>query len=56
MNFYKRIKEKARKKKLLDEINILIDADSQVKQDLAEEKLENIHKGLIKEISNKNII
>jgi serine phosphatase RsbU (regulator of sigma subunit) len=56
MNFYKRIKDKARKKKLLDEINILIDADSQVKQDLAEEKLENIHKGLIKEISNKNII
>jgi secreted Zn-dependent insulinase-like peptidase len=56
MNFYKRIKNKARNKKLLDEINILIDANSQVKKDLAKEKLENIHKGLIKEISNKNII
>jgi serine phosphatase RsbU (regulator of sigma subunit) len=56
MNFYGRIKDKARKKKLLDEINILIDADTQVQKDLAEEKLENIHKGLTKEISNKNII
>ena len=56
MNFYSRIKERARKKKLLDEINILIDADTQVQQDLAEEKLETIHKGLTKEISNKSII
>lgn len=56
MNFYGRVKERARKKKLLDEINMLIDADTQVQKDLAEEKLENIHKGLTKEISNKNII
>lgn len=56
MNFYGRIKEKARKKKLLDEINLLIDADTQVQQDLAEEKLETIHKGLTKEISNKNML
>jgi hypothetical protein len=56
MNFYSRIKERARKKKLMDEINILIEEDSKVKQELAEEKLETIHKGLTKEISNKNII
>lgn len=56
MNFYNKIKEKARRKKLLDEINLLIEEDSKVKQDLAEEKLETIHKGLIKEISNKNMV
>jgi len=56
MNFYSRIKEKARKKRLLDEINILIDEDSKVKNELAEKKLETIHKGLIKEISNKSIV
>jgi hypothetical protein len=55
LNFYNKIKEKVRKKKLLDEINLLIDEDSKVKQDLAEEKLANIHKGLTKEIKNREI-
>lgn len=54
-NFYNKIKEKVRKKKLLDEINLLIDEDSKVKQDLAEEKLANIHKWLTKEIKNREI-
>jgi serine phosphatase RsbU (regulator of sigma subunit) len=54
-NFYNKIKEKIRKKKLLDEINLLIDEDSKVKQDLAEEKLANIHKWLTKEIKNREI-
>lgn len=55
-NFYKQLKEKIKRKKLFDEINILIEEDSKVKQDIAEKKLENIHKWLIKEISNENML
>jgi hypothetical protein len=33
-----------RKKRLLDEINLLIEEDSKVKNDIAERKLANIHK------------
>ncbi|MDP2396163.1 MAG: hypothetical protein Q8S84_03405 [bacterium] len=44
INFYKRIKERVRKKKLLDEINLLIEEDSKIKNDLAARKLANIHK------------
>jgi hypothetical protein len=44
LNFYKNLKEKVRKKKLLDEINVLIEEDSRVKNEIAEKKLENIHK------------
>ncbi len=51
LNFYKNLKEKVRKKRLLDEINVLIEEDSKVKHDIAEKKLANIHKGLIKELS-----
>jgi hypothetical protein len=43
-NFYKSIKERIRKKKLLDEINLLIEEDSKIKKDLAARKLANIHK------------
>ena len=56
LNFYKKLKENIRKKKLLDEINILIDENSKVKNNIAEKKLENIHKWLIKEITNNKII
>jgi len=56
LNFYKTLKEKRERKKLFDEINILIEEDSKVKQDIAERKLENIHKWLIKEISNENML
>jgi len=55
-NFYHQLKEKRKKKKLFDEINILIEEDSKVKQDIAEKKLENIHKWLIKEISNETML
>jgi hypothetical protein len=44
INFYKKIKERIRKKKLLDEINLLIEEDSKVKNDIAARKLANIHK------------
>lgn len=51
LNFYKNIKEKVRKKKLLDEINLLIEEDSKVKHEIAEKKLASIHKWLIKELT-----
>lgn len=56
INFYKTFKEKLRKKKLLDEISLLIEEDSKVKNDIATQKLVNIHKWLIKEISQNNMI
>ncbi len=51
LNFYKNLKEKVRKKRLLDEINLLIEEDSKVKHDIAEKKLASIHKWLIKELT-----
>lgn len=51
-SFYKTLKENIKKKKLLDEINMLIDENSKVKDDIAMKKLANMHKWLIKEISN----
>ncbi|MDP2091111.1 MAG: PP2C family protein-serine/threonine phosphatase [Candidatus Gracilibacteria bacterium] len=56
INFYKRIKERVRKKKLLDEINLLIEEDSKIKNDLAARKLANIHKGLVKELSSNKML
>ncbi len=56
INFYKKIKETIRKKKLLSEINILIDEDSKVKNDIAAKKLANIHRWLIKEITNDQML
>lgn len=56
LNFYKNIKEKVRKKRLLDEINILIEEDSKVKHDIAEKKLASIHKWLIKELAYPEMV
>ncbi|MDD3793380.1 MAG: SpoIIE family protein phosphatase [Candidatus Gracilibacteria bacterium] len=56
LNFYKNLKENIKRKKLLDEINLLIEEESRVNEEIAEKKLENIHKGLVKEITNQKII
>lgn len=56
INFYKKIKERVRKKKLLDEINLLIEEDSKIKNDLAARKLANIHKWLVKELSSNKML
>ncbi len=50
LNIYKTVKSKLKKKKLLDEVKILIEEESKVKKEIAEKKLENIHKWLVKEI------
>lgn len=55
-NFYKKVREKIKRKKLLDEITLLIEEESKIKQDIAKQKLANIHKWLIKEISKDKII
>lgn len=51
LNFYKNLKDRIRKKKLMDEITLLIEEDNKVKNDIAAKKLENIHKWLVKELS-----
>lgn len=56
INFLKKMKERNKKRKLLEEISLLIEEDSKIKNDLAAKKLENIHRWLIKELSNKKII
>jgi hypothetical protein len=54
-NFYTKLKERIKKKKLLDEINLLIEEDNKVNDDLAEKKLANMHKWLIKELTNNKL-
>jgi len=44
LNFYKNLKENIKRKRLLDEINLLIEEESRVNEEIAEKKLENIHK------------
>lgn len=56
LNFYQKIKERKKKKKLLDEISLLIEEDSKIKKDVASRKLENIHKWLVKELKNEEIV
>jgi hypothetical protein len=38
------MREKYARKKLIDEVKILIEEESKAKQEIAEKKLENIHK------------
>ncbi|RKW23523.1 serine/threonine-protein phosphatase [Candidatus Gracilibacteria bacterium] len=54
--FWKNLQKKIKEKKLLDEINILIEEDSRVKRELAEQKLEKIHSGLVKELVFEDMI
>ena len=54
--FWKNLQKKIKEKKLLDEINILIEEDSRVKRELAEQKLEKIHSWLVKELVFEDMI
>ena len=56
LNFWQKLKEKQRKKELLDEVNLLIEEDNKIKNELAEQKLANIHQWLVKEIAKDNMI
>jgi len=52
---YKLIKEKRRRKKLVDEVTTLIESEKQAQVEIAKSKLEKVHQGLIKELSVNNI-
>ena len=55
IHLYKTLKEKIKRKKLLDEVQILIEEEWKAKKEIAEKKLENIHKWLVKEISQNKM-
>lgn len=56
ITFYRKLQEKYRKKKLLDEVKMLIEEESKAKEEIASKKLEHIHKWLIKEVEKNNMI
>lgn len=56
IKFHKKIKEKYERKKLLDEVKILIEEETKAKDEIATKKLEHIHKWLIKELEKKNMV
>lgn len=53
---YKQIRQRYEKKKLLDEVRILIEEENKVKDEIATKKLEHIHQGLIKEMERKDLV
>lgn len=53
---YNKIKDKIRKKKLIDEVTLLIEENENVNNELATKKLENIHKGLTKELKDNSML
>jgi len=56
VRFYKKMKVKFEKKRLLNEVKILLEEESKAKEEIATKKLENIHKWLIKELEKKNML
>ncbi len=55
LHVYSAIKEKIKRKRIIDEINVLIEEDSKINREIARKKLANIHTGLIKEIRKSNM-
>ncbi len=55
LSFYKWILDRIRKKKLIDEVTLLIESENQVNLEIAKNKLEKIHQWLIKELFVNNI-
>ena len=53
LQFARNIKERIERKKLLDEINLLIEEDSKIKNEIASKKLADVHKTLSKEIDDQ---
>jgi serine phosphatase RsbU (regulator of sigma subunit) len=53
---YKNLQENKKSKALLDEVNLLLEEDDKMKREIAERKLENIHKWLVREINIGHII
>ena len=55
LNLYNNLKEKIRRKQLINEVTLLIEENKNLNAEIATKKLENIHKWLTKEIEHKNI-
>ncbi len=55
INFYYKLKEKIKRKQLVDEVILLIEENKSFNSEIASKKLENIHKWLVKEINPQNI-
>lgn len=53
---YKRIKDWIKRRKLMDEVNILLEESDKVNNQVLTKRLENIHNWLTKEIKKKNIL
>ena len=51
-NFYQQLREKLRRKRLLDEVTLLIEENKSINKEMAERKLAKIHKWLVKEIND----
>lgn len=56
LSFYQNLKQKRKKKQLLDEIKLLVEEENKAKEEIASQKLENIHKGLVKELTKDNMM
>ena len=56
INYFSKIKKLIKRKKLIDEINILINENDKWKNIIVKQKLESIHKWLIKVIKSNNIL
>jgi len=51
--FYSKIQERIKRKKLFDEINVLIEENSKINNEIAAKKLASIHKWMTKEIDEQ---
>ncbi|NDK08049.1 SpoIIE family protein phosphatase, partial [Candidatus Gracilibacteria bacterium] len=56
LNFYKKVKQKLREKRLLDEVTMLIESQNEVDEMAKKTRLENMHMGLIKELDNDKLL
>jgi len=56
IKIYKNIRKRIKRKKMLDEIHLLIEENSKIKDDIAKQKLESLNDGINKEISQNNLV
>lgn len=56
LNFYKKVKQKLREKRLLDEVTMLIESQNEVDEMAKKIRLENMHMWLIKELDNDKLL
>lgn len=55
-NLYRKVKKKLYEKKLIDEVNLLIDTEKEVNEIAKKSRVESMHLWLVKEISNDKLV